>query len=301
MACYIYGQPARGFGWTPLLQRTQLSGTRRYFCSRRCQRIHRQTTNKGKTMVDDDALLHFSNQVTEQIDQALEAVERNKTPRNYLGASRLGEECQRRLQYEYWHQPVDKGQHFQGRTLRIFQFGHSFETLAIDWLRQAGFDLYTETRDGGQFGFQALDGTLRGHVDGIFNGGPAAIAMTYPALWECKSMNSRSWKDTVKKGVTISKPVYAAQMALYQAYMEEQVPGISQHPALFTAVNKDTCELYFEQVPFDQGLAQRSSDKAVKILQACDAGELLPRISSDAGHYICKMCPWQQQCWEVSS
>ena len=78
-------------------------------------------------------------------------------------------------------------------------------------------------------------------------------------------MNNRSWKDTVKKGMTISKPVYAAQIALYQAYMEPQIPGLAKHPALFTAVNKDTCELYFEQVPFDQGLAQRSSDKAVKI------------------------------------
>lgn len=112
-------------------------------------------------------------------------------------------------------------------------------------------------------------------------------------------MNNKSWKDTVKRGVVLSKPIYAAQVALYQAYMEPSVPGISQNPALFTAVNKDTSELYFEWLPFDAGLAQQCSDKAVAILQACESGELLPRISTDAGHYLCKMCPWKQQCWEA--
>jgi hypothetical protein len=48
-----------------------------------------------------------------------------------------------------------------------------------------------------------------------------------------------------------TKPVYAAQIALYQAYMESQIPGIATNPALFTAINKDTAELYFEWVPFN--------------------------------------------------
>ena len=250
-------------------------------------------------ILDYNLTKSISEQITEQIDQALESVEQQKTPRSYLGASRLGEECQRRLQFEYWQQPVDKGQHFRGQLLRIFQFGHQFEELAIGWLKAAGFELYTETREGGQFGFSAVGGKLKGHVDGIFNSAPAGIGMMCPALWECKSMNNKSWKDTVKRGVVLSKPIYAAQVALYQAYMEAMVPGISQNPALFTAVNKDTCELYFEWLPFDAGLAQQCSDKAVAILQACESGELLPRISTDAGHYLCKMCPWKQQCWEA--
>jgi hypothetical protein len=68
-----------------------------------------------------------------------------------------------------------------------------------------------------------VNGRLCGHVDGVLAGGPESIGKGYPALWECKSMNAKSWKDTVKRGVTLSKPVYAAQIALYQAYMEEQI------------------------------------------------------------------------------
>ena len=94
-------------------------------------------------------------------------------------------------------------------------------------------------------------------------------------------MNAKNWRACVKDGVTKYKPVYAAQVALYQAYMEATVPGISAAPALFTAINKDTCEIWHELVPFDGALAQAASYKAVHILRACDAGEQLPRHTSD--------------------
>lgn len=70
-------------------------------------------------------------------------------------------------------------------------------------------------------------------------------------------MNAKNWRACVKDGVTKSKPVYAAQIAVYQAYMEASVPGISAAPAVFTAINKDTAEMHHEQVPFDADLAQR--------------------------------------------
>src|SRR5690606_24115105 len=110
--------------------------------------------------------------------------------------------------------------------------------LAIAWLRKAGFELFTERQDGSQFGFSVAAGRIRGHVDGIITAGPQELDLAYPMLWECKSLNNKSWNDTVKKGVTLSKPVYATQMAVYQAYMEGTVSGLSQNPAFFTAINK---------------------------------------------------------------
>ncbi|MHA6829485.1 hypothetical protein ACQUJV_25265, partial [Ralstonia pseudosolanacearum] len=85
----------------------------------------------------------------------------------------------------------------------------------------------------------------------------------------------------------------------YQAYMEASVDGISSHPALFAAINKDTQELWFELVPFDAALAQRMSDRAVKVLCATDVGELLPRAFSDPTHFECRMCAWQDRCWRA--
>ena len=248
-------------------------------------------------MLDYNHRPKFFEQVTAVIDEALTAEQASRTPRSYLGASRLGVACERALQYEYAQAPVDPGRELPGRVLRIFEVGHALEALAIRWLRLAGFDLHTEKADGGQFGFSVAGGRIQGHVDGILAGGPETLGLAYPALWECKTMNARAWRETVKRGVSQAKPVYAAQIAVYQAYMEASVPGISQNPALFTAINKDTQELWFERVPFDGGLAQRMSDRAVRIIQATEAGELLPRLSTTPTHYECKGCAWQDRCW----
>ena len=113
-------------------------------------------------------------------------------------------------------------------------------------------------------------------------------------------MNAKNWRDTMKNGVAKSKPVYAAQIALYQAYMDASVPGLASNPALFTAINKDTAELYHELVPFDAELAQRMSDRAVRILRSTDAGELLPRIARDRDFFECCMCSWADRCWSLA-
>lgn len=239
------------------------------------------------------------------INEAIAAKRSEIPPRAYLGGSRLGAPCERALQFEFAGAPKDEGQEFSGQTLRIFEIGHALEDLAVRWLRGAGFDLYTRKSnrpDGEQFGFAVAGGRIRGHVDGIIAAAPETLrtgplAIGVPALWECKTMNAKNWRETVAKGVVMAKPVYAAQIALYQAYMEALIPGISDNPALFTAINKDTAELHHELVPFDAGLAQRMSDRGVRILQATDAGELLPRIATTRDFHECRMCPWAERCW----
>jgi hypothetical protein len=224
------------------------------------------------------------------VDGALVAADRARPPRGYLGGSRLGDLCQRRLQYEYSGVPRDEGAGFSGLQLRIFAAGRGFEDLVVGWLRDAGFDLRTRNRSGEQFGFSVAGGRIQGHIDGVIVGGPDGFA--YPALWECKSANARNWREIVKRGVTLAKPIYAAQVALYQAYM-----GLTEHPAVFTAVNKETSELWHEAVPSDAGLAQEASDKAVRILQASEAGEWLPRLGFNPDHFECALCAWKERCW----
>jgi hypothetical protein len=237
--------------------------------------------------------------VNAAIDAGLVADRASIPPRDYLGGSRLGHPCERALQFEFAGAPKDEGGDFDGQALRIFAIGHALEDLAIAWLRGAGFDLYTRRANGEQLGFSVAGGRIRGHVDGILAGGPELPGLAWPALWECKTMNARNWRETVSKGVAVAKPVYAAQIALYQAYMEGTVPGVSANPALFTAINKDTAELHHELVPFDAALAQRMSDRAVRILQATDAGELLPRIAREPEFHECRMCPWSRRCWSL--
>jgi hypothetical protein len=247
-------------------------------------------------MMDFNATASIGDRFAALIDLGLQQKNGRQERRHYLGASRLGGACERAIQYEYAQAPMDAGREPQGRLLRIFERGHRMEDAMADWLRSAGFELQTVLTlpDGTttQFGFSDADGRLQGHIDGVIVEGPDGFA--YPALWENKCLGSKSWRELHKKKLAVAKPVYAAQVALYQAYL-----GLHEHPAVFTAINADTMDIYVELVPFDAELAQRMSDRAVRIIVATDAGELLPRTFSEPGHFECRMCAWQDRCWRA--
>lgn len=244
----------------------------------------------GEAMMDFNSSSSLSGQITALVDLGMQRLRSEEMPRDYLGASRLGVSCARALQYEFAKAPVDPGRDHDGRLLRIFRRGHVTEDCMVDWLRAAGFDLRTRKANGDQFGFSAAGGRLQGHIDGVIVGGPEGF--TYPALWENKCLGSKSWRDLEKSGLAVAKPVYAAQVAIYQAYLE-----LHEQPAIFTAVNADTMEIYTELVPFDAALAQRMSDRALTVISATEAGELLPRAFHDPTHFECRMCAWQDRCW----
>jgi hypothetical protein len=151
----------------------------------------------------------------------------------------------------------------------------------------------TATRDGSQFGFSTAGGKFRGHIDGVIIGGPD-IGIPWPALWENKSVNAKAWNDLVKRGLAAARPLYYAQVQICMAYMELK-------RCLFTAVNKDTQELFHEIGPFDAPCAQALSDKAAAIIRAVEAHELPPRIADAPDYYLCRFCPFSNRCWEDAS
>jgi hypothetical protein len=184
---------------------------------------------------------------------------------------------------------MQKEQEFSAQTLRTFDIGHCLEDLIADWMILAGFKLRTRGGITEQFGFSIADGKIAGHVDGIIFDGPDCCK--YPCLWECKTLNNKSWNDTAKRGVLVTKPLYFAQIQLYMAYMK-----LDENPCLFTALNKDTSELYHELIPFDVEAAQRYSDRAAQIIKATENNEMLPCISNDPSFFKCKMCSYRKAC-----
>ena len=248
-------------------------------------------------MMDFNATASLSGQVTALIDAGMQRARAAQPRRTYLGASRLGAACERALQFEFADAPVDPGRETDGRMLRVFERGHVTEDCMARWLSAAGFDLRTRNDAGEQIGFAALDGRLQGHVDGVIVAGPdLGHGSGYPALWENKCLGAKSWHELEKHRLAVAKPIYAAQVAIYQAYLE-----LHEHPAIFTAVNADTMEIHAALVPFDAALAQRMSDRAVKVITATEAGELLARAFSDPAHVECRMCPWQDRCWRAAA
>jgi len=229
--------------------------------------------------------------IIKELDRGIKEKEYKAPRRRYLGASSLGDPCARKLQYRYMGQEKDEDKGFPAKTLRTFALGHSIEDLMITIFRDAGFDLRTELK-GEQFAFDTADGEVRGHIDGVIVSGPLNVG--YPMLWECKSASDKKFKEFVRNGVAVANPVYAAQVALYQAYMD-----LAEHPCCFTVLNKNTSEIYIELMPFNAELAQSTSDKAVNIIKATNAEEMLPRVAQNNDYYGCKWCEFRNTCWSL--
>ena len=228
----------------------------------------------------------------QKINEILDAkvIEHRKQEKkhDYLGVSSIGDDCLRKVQLQY----EGKEAEFSASTLRTFDIGHRLEDLVAEWLKITGFNLKTKNENGEQFGFSTAEGRIKGHVDGIIHSFPEELEKTGlrpQALWECKTLNNKSFQETAKKGLMLTKPIYFAQVQLYMAYLNLE-------QCLFTALNKDTSELYFELVPFDSEAAQRYSDRAVQIIKASENNEAMPCISSDLSFFKCKMCAFRNEC-----
>jgi hypothetical protein len=209
------------------------------------------------------------------------------SPRPYLGASIVGDDCMRKVQYDWWCKPKHPA-----RVREIFDRGHYFEHRARELLRAAGFKFAPPE----VLTFSAMDGLLRGHADGVIIAGPGipGLYLIYPLLWEHKAVNAKNWRAVERDGLDKVFPKYAAQVALYQAYLN------MTESALFTCTNADTCEQLHFLVPFDAERAQEASDRAVAIIRATQANELLPRAYDSRDDWRCRCCSHNERCWGTS-
>ena len=164
----------------------------------------------------------------------------------------------------------------------IFARGHYFEAESRQQLRRAGFVFAPHE----VLGFVAADGLIAGHADGIIISVPDDVELcSTPALWEHKALNAKNYRAVERDGLAKVFPRYAAQVALYQNFLEVT------NPALMTIVNADTCERLHFTVPFDAAPGaggQRSRGRR-------DRGDARRRIAAAASirnceDFRCKMC-----------
>jgi hypothetical protein len=213
------------------------------------------------------------------------AREAGEPTRGYLGASSIGSECMRQVQFDWM---CDQQHPLQTRDR--FSRGHFLEELSRDHFARAKFQFADKDR----LAFTALDGMLRGHADGIFVAGPKIIDAGYPCLWEHKGLASKGWKNLERDGLRKAYPAYAVQVAMYQHFL-----GVDEHPAIFTATNADSCERLHILVPYDAEFARTWIQRAEVIIDATRAGELLPRFTEDPNHYRCRFCGHRARCWRL--
>ena len=136
--------------------------------------------------------------------------------------------------------------------------GDKYEELAIEWLEQAGFKLETRDKNGKQLGFTAVGNSVKGHIDGKIVDGPKDIS--YPRLWECKSMNVKKFSYFQTMGVENSHPHYYSQVQFYMHMLD-----LKDNPAILTGVNKENGDMHHQEIEYNKSHCEELISKAKEI------------------------------------
>lgn len=208
------------------------------------------------------------------IDRYHESLPRRRSRR--LGASSIGEECSRRIWYQFrWA----KDEQFSGRMLRLFRRGNREESVVIEDLEAIGC-VVTGT------GKEQFELKIAPHIvaypDGIIEAGvPEAPAKSH--VLEIKTHSAKSFATLLKEGLP---PKHYAQMQL-------AMHGTGIDRGLYVAVNKDTDDLYTERLRYEKETAEKIIARGQMII---DAQEAPLGVSTDPSWYQCKMCPVASVC-----
>jgi len=206
-----------------------------------------------------------------------ERIEQNSQDwrRAHLGASGIGDPCERALWYGFrWFTAPD----FPGRILRLFRRGQNEETTIVADLRLAGVTVSEGPTEGEQWRFSTLGGHYGGSMDAAIFG-----LLEAPLTWhvgEFKTHNKKSFDLLLKEGVQKSKEKHYAQQ---QAYMHE----FKLTRAVYIGICKDTDRYYLERIHYDKYFAGELQEKAERVIFA---NEPPPKLSERADYYLCKWC-----------
>lgn len=241
-------------------------------------------------MLDFNSRSALTDRINHLIDAQIDTTAAESQRREYLGASVVGHQCERHVQFHYLASlgEVERKQP-AARIMRIFDRGNVYEEKVRFWLKSVGF-LFGRTKKGKEF--SDFDGKFRGHVDGIITGWrrkDTECPIELPALWENKCLGSKGWKKLAEEKLQKYSSTYYAQVQIYMKYL-----GL--HRALFTAINADTMEIYHELILFDEMEAALGVARVAAVIEATQEGRLLNRVSNDPAFWICKMCDFAGVC-----
>jgi hypothetical protein len=131
-------------------------------------------------MVDFNAANQSDRPISIAINAVIDASIVAEQTRGYLGASAVGHECLRRIQFDWMCNPEHPAK-------LIFDRGNWAEGQLRAHLVRVGFKFADEDR----LQFTSLDGMLSGHADGVIIDGPKLFDIAFPCLWECKCVNAK--------------------------------------------------------------------------------------------------------------
>jgi len=253
--------------------------------------------------IDADGGAQYRGILRETMPQAEDAYRgKDEGQRAHLGASVLGNSCDRFLWYSFhWAMQEE----LPPRLVLLLNRGHIEEARIVALLRTIGCEVWQHSVDGNQFRVSDHAGHAGGSLDGVLRGIPEAPLL--PILGEFKTHNLRwftilagklqEWEAHLKdptrnpftgKGVRATKEEHYAQMQAYMGAMRIEA-------ALYIAVCKDNDAIYAELVPFDELTYNRNRERG---MYAIASDSLAPRISNSPAWHDCKFCKARRVCHE---
>lgn len=217
--------------------------------------------------------------ILEAIDAELEAQQAKELPRQYLGASGVGGNCERALFYNFrW----SSTRSIAASGLKAIADGHAVEQVMIKRLRSvAGVELYVDD-NGKQIGFNDISGHYQGSVDGIIR-----HEWLGEAIWENKATNVTKTEKLKKlkaedEGTALKRwdTTYYYQAQVYMHHL-----GFKRHYlTCCTPGGRDVVSVITE---YNESDALMMRDRAQRVI----FGERPSvRASSDPAFYSCKWC-----------
>lgn len=179
----------------------------------------------------------------------------NDHTRSYLGMSGIGEECWRKLWYDFRHYDTPD---ISNRISRLFNLGNIIEEEIIKALEVIGLNVIERQRE---LSDESLDSLFIGHIDGCIDN-----LEDYKILLECKSTNKKYFDVIKKKGVKLF-PYFKKYYAQVQCYM-----GYGGYADCIMAFYcKDNSEIKLESVPFSENAFEALKRKARAVITANEA------------------------------
>lgn len=227
-------------------------------------------------------------------DPTLEAMKRaymeahKEERRDYLGASLIGHPCSRAIWYELNSAPKPP---FEVDALWRFVDGHRTEALVIERLRLVdGLKVWDAHPDGTQFGFSALGGKFKGHVDGVIQGLLQAPKTVHVLEVKCtgklKEFQKAKQLYGEKRALQKWNDRYYAQAQIYMYYLK-----LDRHYTVVASAGGrelDSC-----RTEYQPEVAEQLIDKADKIISS----KVEPvRVSEKPDFFVCKMCSFREVC-----
>lgn len=232
----------------------------------------------------------LSKKVLAEIDNYC-ATEYDDGHRSHLGASLIGDACNRKLWYGFrW---VYHKKH-SGRQQRLFNRGHREEDRFIEWLKGCGFtveshDLTKPMNEKGEYPQIRISG-CKGHFGGSLDSiitFPESYGVPFKVLGEYKTNGTGpAFTKLINDGCALAKEMHYTQQCVY-GYK------LNLNYSLYLNICKNDDDLYTEVIKLDHNRGKQAEMKAERIIFSQAAPD---KLSNNPTCFECKFCDFSDVC-----